>query len=126
MSSTILCLIMFAVNYCMIKTSELFHIFNFLNGDGIKDIIICLFPKWKKAYLMWIYQSILPKHGCTSNYKALASLGLLQMKSLQTSCRLMEMQYIFGYHIGTVNMDRCHGCQISRALNFLGLREHSL
>ena len=60
----------------------------------------------------------LSKRGCTSDYKALASLGFLQLKSLQTSCRLMEMQYIFGYRIGTVNMDRCHGSQISRALNF--------
>ena len=24
---------------------------------------------------MWIYQCILPKHGCASNYKAMASLG---------------------------------------------------
>ena len=83
-------------------------------------------PKIEESLLDVDLSSILPKHGCTSNYKALASLGFLQMKSLQTSCRLMEMQYIFGYHIGTVNMDRCHGSQISMALNFLGLREHSL
>ena len=31
--------------------------------------------------------------------------------------------HIFGYQIRTVNMDRCHGSQISRALNFLGLGE---
>ena len=33
--------------------------------------------------------------------------------------------HIFGYQIRTVNMDRCHGSQISRALRFLGLREHA-
>ena len=34
--------------------------------------------------------------------------------------------HIFGYQIRTVSMDRCHGSQMSRALNFLDLREHSL
>ena len=33
--------------------------------------------------------------------------------------------YIFGHQIRTVNMDRCHGSQISRAFSFLGLREHA-
>ena len=33
--------------------------------------------------------------------------------------------HIFGYQIRTVNMDRCPGSQISRTLNFLGLREHA-
>ena len=37
--------------------------------DGVKDIIVCLFPEQKKAYFMWIYQCILPKHGCKSNIK---------------------------------------------------------
>ena len=36
----------------------------------------------------------------------------------------MEM-HIFGYQTETVNMDKCHGSQISGALNFLGLREHN-
>ena len=46
-------------------------------------------------------------------------------KSVNLMYRLIEM-HIFGYQIGTVNMDRYHGSQISRALNFLGLRDHSL
>ena len=71
-----------------------------------------------------IPQCILPTHGCASIYKAMASLGFLQMKNLYTSCRLIEM-HIFGYQIRTVNMDRCHEFQISRALSFLGLREHA-
>ena len=56
-----------------------------------------------------VYQCILPEHGCASNYKAMASLGFLQI----------------GYQIGTVNMDRCHGSQISRAFSVLRLREHA-
>ena len=72
---------------------------------------------------MWIYQCILPKHGGTSNYKAVASLGFLDEKSV--SCRLIEMQ-IFGYQIRTVNMDRSHGSQISRALSVFGPRGETI
>ena len=43
---------------------------------------------------MWIYQSILPKHGCTSNYKELASLGFLQMKSLMTFFHLKNTKIL--------------------------------
>ena len=63
------------------------------------------------------------KHGCTSNYKAVTSLIFVFFYTQKVckphvgSCN----EHIFGYQIRTVNMDRYHGSQISRALDVLDL-----
>ena len=60
--------------------------------------------------MMWIYQCILPRRGCTSNYT-----GFTWFSTDEKSVNLMWLieMHIFGYQIGTVNMNRCHGSQIS-------------